>query len=62
MEDAKYEVLIDEKVIAKDMELHIALILTRAVFEEYYNDHSMTVSLREMARCEGCENDAKERD
>lgn len=52
MEEKKYEVLIDEKVIARGMDLDIALILTRAVFEEYYNSYPMTVSLQEMARCE----------
>ena len=38
MTDKKYEVLIDNDVIAEGMDIKTATILVRALFEEYYNE------------------------
>jgi hypothetical protein len=37
-EEKKYKVLINNEVVAKDMDIRIATVLVRALFEEYYND------------------------
>ena len=50
MEEKKYKVLINNEVVAKDMDIRTATVLVRALFEEYYNDHSMTISIKEMER------------
>lgn len=56
MLEQKYEVLIDNEVVATKMDINVATILLKALFEEYYNEHEMTISIREVERCEGCEN------
>ena len=55
MNERKYKVLIDNKVIAESMDLKTAAILMKALFEEYYNDYSLTVSVKEMDRAEAVE-------
>ena len=50
MGEKKYKVLIDGNVYAENMNIKIATVLVRALFEEYYNDHSMMVSIKEMDR------------
>lgn len=37
MDYNKYYILMDENIIAENMDLETALILTKALFEEYYN-------------------------
>ena len=60
MHEYKYEVLIEGAVIASGMNIQTATILVKALFNEYYNDHSMTISIREEARTEGvCDNGTK---
>ena len=54
MTDKKYKVLINNEVVAEEMDIKTATILVRALFEEYYNDYGMTISIREMERV--CEN------
>lgn len=54
MTDKKYKVLIDNEVVAEEMDIKTATILVRALFEEYYNGYGMTISIREMERA--CEN------
>lgn len=54
MTDKKYKVLINNKVVAQKMDIKTATTLVRALFEEYYNDCGMTISIREMERV--CEN------
>lgn len=56
MNDKKYEVLIGKEVIATRMDIKTATILIRALFEEYYNEYPLTISVREIERCEACEN------
>lgn len=51
MNEKKYEVLIDDKVVAERMDLTTATVLLKALFEEYYND-SFTVSVRETTKSE----------
>lgn len=48
MEENRYEVLIDNMVVAENMDLKTATILVKALFEEYYNDYKMEVSVRIM--------------
>mgnify|MGYP003289161874 CR=1 FL=1 len=48
--EKKYMVLINNGVVAKDMDIRTATVLIRALFEEYYNDHTMTVSIKEEDR------------
>jgi hypothetical protein len=50
MEEKRYQVLIDNEVIASNMDLNIATVLAKALFEEYYNDCTMVVSIREEER------------
>ena len=50
MYEKKYKVLIDNEVVASDMDIRTATILVRALFEEYYNDYAMTVSIKEEER------------
>ena len=52
MTHKKYEVLIDKEVVATRMDIQTATILVRALFEEYYNLYPLTISVREMERCE----------
>ena len=54
MNERKYKVLMDDRTVANDMNLKEATILVRALFEEYYNDYLMVISIREMERCEAC--------
>lgn len=53
MNNIKYRVLLDDKVIAERMDIEIALALVKALFEKYYNDHSITISIKEEERTEG---------
>ena len=50
MFELRYEVLIDNEVTARDMTLNTAMLLIRALINEYYNEHQMVVSIREMER------------
>ena len=45
MEEKKYKVLINNEVVAQDMDIKTATILVKALFEEYYNDYYMRVSI-----------------
>ena len=46
MEERRYKVLIDNMVVANNMDLKTATILVKALFDEYYNDYKMTVSVK----------------
>lgn len=50
MEERKYEVLVDGDTVAESMDINTATILMKALFNEYYNEHSMVVSIKEMDR------------
>ena len=48
MEEIKYFVEVDGNRVAGDMSLKDATIFIRALFEEYWNDRKMLVSIRRM--------------
>ena len=48
MEEIKYFVEVDGEPVAKDMSLKDATIFIRALFDEYWNDKKMLVSIRRM--------------
>lgn len=50
MEEKKYKVLINNEVVAKDMDIRTATVLVRALFEEYYNDCTMAVTINQEDR------------
>lgn len=50
MYEKKYRVFINNEVVAKDMDIKTATVLIRALFEEYYNDCLMTISIKEEDR------------
>ena len=50
MNETKYKVLIDNTVVAEGMDIEIAVTLVKALFEKYYNDHSITISVKEIDR------------
>lgn len=45
MEERRYRVSIDNMVVAEKMDLKTATILVQALFNEYYNDCKMIVSV-----------------
>ena len=46
MEEEKYEIFIDNRKVGELIGLNSALIFIRGLFNEYYNDTKMAVSLR----------------
>ena len=50
MAERKYKVLINGVIYGENMDIKTATILIRALFEEYYNDHYMMISIKEMER------------
>lgn len=50
MNERKYNVFVNSEVVAHDMDLKTATVLIRALFEEYYNDNTMMVSIKEEDR------------
>ena len=56
MIENKYKVLIDNTVVARDMDIRTATILVKALFEEYYNDYAMAVTIKQEDRtdCATC--------
>ncbi len=55
MIEKRYKVLYNSEVVAENMDLRTATILVRALFEEYFMDYGMTVSVREMEKTEACD-------
>ena len=50
MEEKKYKVLINNEVVAKDMDIRTATVLVKALFEEYYNDCTMAITINQEDR------------
>lgn len=50
MTEKKYRVLVDDTVVAENMNLETALLLAKALFEKYYAEYLMVVSVTEMER------------
>lgn len=47
MKERRYKVSIDNMVVANNMDLSTATILVKALFNEYYNDHTMRITVEE---------------
>lgn len=52
MNENKYYLKIDNRTIAERVSLEHALIFIKSIFENYYNDHEIVISIAEMRRCE----------
>ena len=52
MNENKYYLKIDNRIIAERVSLEHALIFIKSIFENYYNDHEIVISIAEMRRCE----------
>lgn len=52
MIENKYWVKLDDTVVSENMTLEMAILLVRAIFETYYNDLSMVISMSIMERAE----------
>lgn len=48
MDEVRFFVEVDGNTVAKDMTLKDATIFVRALFEEYWNDKKLLVSVRRM--------------
>ena len=48
----KYDVLIDNTIIATDMQLNYATILVEGIFERYYADNTLSVTIRRTQQTE----------
>ena len=53
MNENKYYLKIDNRIIAERVSLEHALIFIKSIFENYYNDHEIVISIAEMKLCEG---------
>ena len=52
MNENKYYLKIDNRIIAERVSLEHALIFIKSIFENYYNDHEIVISIAEMRQCE----------
>ena len=48
MLENKYSVLIGDNVIANDMSLQNAIIFIKGLFEEYYNDKNLSITIKKI--------------
>ena len=55
MNENKYYLKVDNRIVAECIPLEYALIFIKSIFENYYNDHEIVISIAEMERCEDCE-------
>ena len=55
MNENKYCLKVDNRTVAECVPLEYAPIFIKSIFENYYNDHEIVISIAEMERCEGCE-------
>lgn len=53
MDERRYEVSQENRRLATDMSLEDALLFIEAIFEKYYMEHSMVISIKEMERVQG---------
>ena len=58
----KYELVLDNEVIASGMDVNTALILIGALYEKYYNEEGMSITIREMDRAKANESNHYESD
>ena len=52
MNENKYYLKIDNRTIAERVSLEHELIFIKSIFENYYNDHEIVISIAEMRRYE----------
>ena len=50
MRDKNYNVLIENEIIASNMDINNTLIFVKALFDHYYEEHSIVISIKEMER------------
>ena len=50
MNENKYYLKVDNRTIAECIPLEYALIFIKSIFENYYNDHEIVISIAEMRR------------
>ena len=50
MEDRRFEISHGNNRLATDMRLEDALLFINAIFDKYYMEHSMVISIKEMER------------
>ena len=50
MEERRFEVLHGNNLLASNMRLEDALLFINAIFDKYYMEHSMVISIKEMDR------------
>ena len=48
MTEKRYKVFVNNEVVAENMDLNTATILVKALFEEYYNDYLMEITVKQM--------------
>ena len=52
MNENKYYLKVDNRTVAECIPLEYALIFIKSIFENYYNDHEIVISIAEMRRYE----------
>ena len=52
MNENKYCLKVDNRTVAECVPLEYALIFIKSIFENYYNDHEIVISIAEMRRYE----------
>ncbi len=57
MEEQMYEIWIDKTRIAGFMRIDDALLLVKALYDKYYMETDMEVTIKPMARCKVKENE-----
>lgn len=58
MESTKYNVYMNDNVIAEYMTLTTALLLIEAYYNHYYNDNNFTMTIRPCEKCKAVEEDS----
>ena len=53
MNENKYYLKVDNRTVAECIPLEYALIFIKSIFENYYNDHEIVISIAEMEQCKG---------
>ena len=52
MNENRYYLKVDNRTVAECIPLEYALIFIKSIFENYYNDHEIVISIAEMEQCE----------
>ena len=55
MNENKYYLKVGNRTVAECIPLEYALIFIKSIFENYYNDHEIIISIAEMEQSEVCE-------